>query len=314
MIGRHAERVCQEAAQRVGRHLARAALEAAGLHDPAPGGQAQIEPLTLLEQMHQRERGGEHDRRPGRPPGGGGGAGDAVEIEVSFAGRVEVDVEAGGPVERAREAVEHEAERRVGLGGERGREHEGAERAAVGPEEARAPGEGRERVGLGGAERVLAAGALGGAAGAEDRDVAVGRVGGEAGEAEDVGLWDGGDRRGGSRAAARSIASEAPTSRANAGTCAAWKRARSRASASKGSGPRASARSTEAPMKARTRTWRASLAAAESTGKALNQPYVKTATLAPPTRPPNPGPFPPAAVGKGGRARHLSMIRKRMGA
>ncbi len=107
-------------------------------------------------------------------------------------------MEAGRAPERAHKMVEHEAERGVGLRRERRCQDDGAEPRAVGPEVVRAPGERGERVGLGGAERVLAAGALRGAAGAEEGNVGVGWMDREAGQAEDVG-GDGGDGGGGAR-------------------------------------------------------------------------------------------------------------------
>ncbi len=146
--------------------------------------------------MHQSERGGQHDLGLGGGAGAGGGAGDAVEIEVGFPRGVELDVEVGSSLDRPHKTVEHEAERRVGLLGVAGREDDGAEPWPVGPEVGRAPGEGGQLVGLGRAERMLAAGVPGGAAGAEESDVFLGRVRGEAGEAEHVGR-DGGDGRGG---------------------------------------------------------------------------------------------------------------------
>ncbi len=140
--------------------------------------------------------------RVGRPAARGllGRALDAVEVEATLAA-LDLEGEARRAGEGVREAIEHEAQGRVGLRRGGRRQHHHAEVGAVRPEEALAPGESGELVRLGGAERVLSAElrTSRGAARAEDRHVVLGRVRGDAGEAEDVG----GDGRDGRRGAGR---------------------------------------------------------------------------------------------------------------
>ena len=170
----------------------------------------------------------------------------------------------GRPASAVREAIEHEAERGVGLLGERGREDDrreiGAGRARGSARPSRARRARTSRWCGAGARRARRA--LRGAAGAEERDVAGGGVDGDAREAEDV-AGDGRDRRRVARRAARSTAAGAREPREGGDVrgleAREIERERRRRARS------ALRRRREAAMKARTRAWSASLSVAENT-------------------------------------------------
>jgi hypothetical protein len=165
------------------RDLARAPLEASCLHDPTARREAEIAAGAHVEEVDQREGGAEHDRGLSRGARRGGGVGHGIDVE-----RAGAEAMVHRTTEVRGEALDHEAERGVGLLIAGGGEHDRTEARAIGEEEALAPGDRGALVGRGGAERMLATrvSALRGAAGAEDDAVVRGRVRGEPGEAKDV--------------------------------------------------------------------------------------------------------------------------------